>query len=158
MAVIGFIAPWVLVGIAVIVFAVRGSSSPARGRRRRPSGRGLAAVFVPVGIVLAVLVPAAVIADNGPERSSSATAALTAEEERGRDLFTQTCASCHSLAAANARGVTGPNLDALGAIDQRRVEIAIEVGGSGEKRMPAGLLEGENAAAVGAYVAKVAGG
>ena len=156
MAVIGFLAPWVLVGIAVIVFAVRRSSARERGPRRRPSGRRLAALFVPVAIVLAVLIPAAVIADNGPERSASA-AALTAEEERGRELFTQTCASCHSLAAANARGVTGPNLDALGAIDQQRVEIAIRVGGSGEKRMPAGLLDGENASAVGAYVAKVAG-
>ena len=156
MAVIGFLAPWVLVGIAVIVFAVRRSSARERGPRRRPSGRRLAALFVPVAIVLAVLIPAAVIADNGPERSASA-ATLTAEEERGRELFTQTCASCHSLAAANARGVTGPNLDALGAIDQQRVEIAIRVGGSGEKRMPAGLLDGENASAVGAYVAKVAG-
>ena len=156
MAVIGFLAPWVLVGIAVIVFAVRRSSARERGPRRRPSGRRLATLFVPVAIVLAVLIPAAVIADNGPERSASA-AALTAEEERGRELFTQTCASCHSLAAANARGVTGPNLDALGAIDQQRVEIAIRVGGSGEKRMPAGLLDGENASAVGAYVAKVAG-
>ena len=156
MAVIGFLAPWVLVGVAVIVLAVR--SSPARGRRGRPSGRGLAAVFVPILIVLAVLIPGAVIADNGAERSSSADATLTAEEERGRDLFRQTCASCHSLAAANARGVTGPNLDSLGAIDARRVEIAIRVGGSGEKRMPAELLDGENAAAVGAYVAKVAGG
>ena len=158
MAVIGFLAPWVLVGIVVIVFAVRNSSSPARDGRKRSSGRGLAAVFVPIAIVLAVLIPGAVIADNGPDRSRTAGAALTAEEERGRDLFRQTCASCHSLAAANARGVTGPNLDALGAIDQQRVEIAIRVGGSGEKRMPAGLLDGDNAAAVGAYVARVAGG
>ena len=158
MEVIGFLVPWIIVGIAVIVLALRAGSSPAQPRRARTGGRVLAAIFVPLAIALAILIPGAVIADNGPERSASASATLTAEEERGRELFRQTCASCHSLAAANARGVTGPNLDSLGAIDQRRVEIAIEVGGSGEKRMPAELLQGENAAAVGAYVAKVAGG
>ncbi len=158
MEVIGFLAPWMIIGIAVIFLALRDESSPARPRRSRSGGRVLAAVFVPLAIALAILIPGAVIADNGPERSGSAAATLTEEEERGRELFRQTCASCHSLAAANARGVTGPDLDSLGAIDRRRVEIAIQVGGSGEKRMPAGLLQGENAAAVGAYVAKVAGG
>lgn len=157
MEVIAFLAPWLLIGTAVVVVAFRSGSSAAQGRRGRLGGRGLRAVFVPLALILAVVIPGAVIADNGPERSGSATASLTGEEERGRELFVGTCASCHSLAAANARGVTGPNLDGLGAIDQRRVETAIRVGGSGEKRMPAGLLEGQNAAAVAAYVAKVAG-
>ena len=38
-----------------------------------------------------------------------------------------------------------------------RVLQAIKIGGTGQKRMPAGLLEGEDAEAVAAYVTAVAG-
>jgi cytochrome c551 len=53
--------------------------------------------------------------------------------------------------------VTGPNLDELGGLDKERVLTAIKNGGSGSGRMPAGLLEGEDADAVATYVANVAG-
>ena len=38
-----------------------------------------------------------------------------------------------------------------------RVKTAIRVGGTGQKRMPAALLEGEDAEAVANYVSEVAG-
>jgi hypothetical protein len=57
----------------------------------------------------------------------------------------------------NARGVTGPNLDQIGEVTKQRVLNAIRIGGTGDKRMPAGLLSGGNAKAVAAYLAKVAG-
>ena len=66
----------------------------------------------------------------------------SSEIEEGKELFRQTCATCHTLAAANAHGVTGPNLDEIGEMTEERVLQAIEVGGTGQKRMPAGLLEG----------------
>jgi mono/diheme cytochrome c family protein len=53
--------------------------------------------------------------------------------------------------------VTGPNLDQIGEVTPQRVRNAIKVGGTGQNRMPAGLLEGQEAAAVAAYVSKVAG-
>lgn len=160
MEIVAFLAPWILVGIAVVYLAFRGEPG-SRPRRRGSGGHMLRLVLTPLFLVLAVVIPGLVIADNGPARGglgSSASASLTEQDKRGRELFLQTCASCHKLEAVNARGITGPSLDELGAIDAQRVENAIELGGSGEKRMPAGLLEGENAAAVAAYVAKTAGG
>jgi hypothetical protein len=53
--------------------------------------------------------------------------------------------------------VTGPDLDELGGLDEQRVLNAIESGGTGQGRMPADLLEGENARAVARYVSRVAG-
>lgn len=160
MEIVAFLAPWVLVGIAVVYFAFQGGMSRARRRRSGADGRLLRAVFVPLFLVLALLIPGLVIADFGESRGgdgSIASARLTKEQEQGRDRFRQSCASCHTLQAANARGVTGPNLDELGAIDEQRVLTAIRVGGSGEKRMPAGLLQGQSAAAVASYVSAVSG-
>jgi mono/diheme cytochrome c family protein len=57
----------------------------------------------------------------------------------------------------NAQGVTGPDLDGLGGLDQERVLNAIERGGTGQGRMPAGLLTNEDARDVALYVARVAG-
>ena len=80
--------------------------------------------------------------------------AATGPLERGRSppsrrrasrSSTQRCASCHNLDAVNARGVTGPDLDEIGEVTEARILNAIENGGTGQKRMPAGLLEGEDA-------------
>ena len=57
----------------------------------------------------------------------------------------------------SATGVTGPNLDELSGLDRERVLNAIENGGTGQGRMPAGLLRGQDAEDVAAYVARVAG-
>ena len=57
----------------------------------------------------------------------------------------------------NARGVTGPDLDDIGEVSQERVLNAIRNGGTGQDRMPAGLLEGEEARDVAEYVSEVAG-
>src|SRR4029079_12744076 len=117
-----------------------------------------AMVLLYVGLGLAV--PALVIADSDP--SEGATPQLqdvkaSDQIEDGKVLFRQTCTSCHTLAAANARGVTGPNLDEIGEMTPDRVLPAIKIGGTGQKRMPAGLLEGHDAEDVAAYVTAVAG-
>jgi mono/diheme cytochrome c family protein len=101
-----------------------------------------------------------VIADREP--AEGGTSPLQHEKasdelEEGKELFRQTCATCHTLAAANARGVTGPDLDEIGEMTEERVLTAIKVGGTGQKRMPAELLEGPDAEAVAKYVSAVAG-
>ena len=53
--------------------------------------------------------------------------------------------------------MTGPDLDELGGLDRQRVLNAIENGGTGQNRMPANLLQGQDARDVAAYVARVAG-
>ena len=81
----------------------------------------------------------------------------SAQISRGKTLFRATCASCHTLAAVNARGVTGPDLDRIGQVTPARVMSAIRIGGTGQNRMPSGLLQGKNAADVAAFVSAVAG-
>ena len=108
-----------------------------------------------IALGLGLAVPAAVIASRSAGLGSSSELAgqeLTPQLREGKVLFGQNCASCHSLAAANARGATGPNLDELGRLSEDRVRAAIENGGTGDLRMPAGLLEGDQAEAVAAYV------
>jgi mono/diheme cytochrome c family protein len=74
------------------------------------------------------------------------------------------CASCHTLKAAGAKGVVGPNLDDAFASDRQQgyenstieqvVRDQIEIAGG---RMPANLVTGADADAVAAYVATCAG-
>jgi len=105
-------------------------------------------------------VPVAVIAARGESEGAVGklrTASLTSQGESGKKLFLQTCSSCHNLDAVNARGVTGPDLDELGGVDRQRVLNAIKRGGTGDGRMPAQLLLGEDARDVALYVQRVVG-
>ena len=90
--------------------------------------------------------------------------AKSADADRGKQLFQSKCQGCHTLAAANAKGTVGPNLDEAFLYDRRQgfKEVTIEqvvrdqielAGGT----MPANLVRGADADAVAAYVASVAG-
>jgi len=87
-----------------------------------------------------------------PTTSSTTTAAGPAN---GASLFTQNCSSCHTLAAANATGKVGPNLDQL---KPSKAVVAHQVtnGGGG---MPSfgGRLSPAQIDAIAAYVASSAG-
>jgi mono/diheme cytochrome c family protein len=160
MEVVAFLAPFVLLGIGVIFVAFSGGPGHAREAYLTKGGRFFRFAMVLIYVVLGLAVPALVIANREP--SEGATPPLQHEEassqlEDGKELFRQTCTTCHTLAAANAHGVTGPNLDEIGEMTEERVLQAIKIGGTGQKRMPAGLLEGEDAEAVAAYVTAVAG-
>jgi cytochrome c553 len=155
-----FILAWVLVGVGVLFVAFWGGPSGAR-EAYLTRGRGIFAFLIVVVYVgIGIAVPALVLANRG--ETEGGTSALQNEEisgkaERGKELFRQTCASCHTLGAVNAGGVTGPSLDELGTVSKERVLNAIRIGGTGQDRMPAGLLEGENADDVATYVSEVAG-
>ncbi len=76
--------------------------------------------------------------------------------QAGTRVFSQAgCGTCHTLAAAGARGQIGPNLDELQP-DPDTVARQVRRGGGG---MPAyaDRLSEENIRAVAAYVAQVAG-
>jgi mono/diheme cytochrome c family protein len=145
-------------GVAFVAF----SGGPGRARQAYLTGGSrffkiaLPLIYLGIGIV----VPALVIANGNSKEGGTGTLANvspTKIQAQGKQLFRQTCASCHSLAAVNARGVTGPNLDQIGEVTEQRVLSAIRIGGTGDKRMPAGLLSGANAKAVAAFVSSVAG-
>lgn len=154
------IVPFVVLGIGVVFVAFSGGPGAAREayltRGRRTFPRLILLLYVGLGIA----VPAAVIASRGESEGAVGklrTEQPTAREEQGKELFIQTCKSCHTLAAVNARGVTGPDLDDLGGLDRQRVLNAIKRGGTGQGRMPSGLLQGQDAQDVATYVSQVAG-
>jgi len=161
MAWLALVLLFVLLTLAVLFVAMG-----AGGRRRRPAPRSerrtrqlaIVAFFVAL-LVLGVGVPAAVIAavegrDDIPEANISN---LTAQEKRGRELFGEHCKNCHALQAANAVAEVGPNLDQLRP-PRELVLNAIEEGRArGNGNMAADLVEGEDAEAVAAFVAKAVG-
>jgi cbb3-type cytochrome c oxidase subunit III len=101
------------------------------------------------------------------------------DTNNGKQLFSQSCAACHTLKAAGATAKIGPNLDNAFAADRKDgfPEISIENVvldqirlGSGpiatyttnkkftpQTTMPANLFKGQDAIDVAAYVASVAG-
>lgn len=158
--VIAFLVPFVLLGLGVLFIAFSGGPGQAREAYLTRGSRAFKFSIVVLYVGLGIAIPALVIANRGEavggtdqlrhERASE-------EQERGKELFRQTCASCHALAAAGARGIPGPDLDESGEMTVERVLRAIEVGGTNQQRMPARLLSGENAELVAQYVADVHG-
>lgn len=100
-----------------------------------------------VPLILALLALAGCGGDSGSTPDEGGAA------RPGSEQFAGTCGSCHTLADADTSGSFGPNLDEL-APDEARVLTAIAEGPGG---MPAGLLEGEAADAMAAYVSSAAG-
>ena len=163
MQVVGFLAPWIIIGLAVFFVAFSGGPGAAR-EAYLTRGRTVFRVVIPLLYIgLGIAVPAVVIASRGSREGNDATLSQkklrdqSAAVQKGKTLFQEACASCHNLDAVNARGVTGPDLDKIGTVTPARVLSAIKVGGTGQGRMPAGLLQGDNATAVAKYVAQVAG-
>jgi mono/diheme cytochrome c family protein len=78
-----------------------------------------------------------------------------ATDDAGAPIFAQSCASCHTLAAADANGQVGPNLDDS-KLDVDAVVAQVENGGGG---MPSfkGTLQPDQIQAVAAYVTAVRG-
>jgi mono/diheme cytochrome c family protein len=169
MATFGLILLFVLVGGAVAFVAFSGGPSKAR-EAYLTRGNTFFKIAIPLIYVgLGIAIPAVVIANGGEKEGNTGALANEVPNEQlenGKELFQNTCATCHSLKAVNAQGVTGPDLDDIGldsstaeARNQSEARIldAIKNGGTGERRMPANLLQGENAAAVAAFVVDVSG-
>ena len=92
---------------------------------------------------------------------------------QGKELFTGEgqCAGCHTLADAGSQSEIGPNLDdafrhareegfdesSIRSLVRNQIAYPVEDPVTGETGMPADLVEGEDADAVAAYVASVAG-
>ena len=81
--------------------------------------------------------------------------------ETGKAKFVEKCGSCHTLARAGTQGTTGPNLDTAfqaalrDGLDRDTVEGVVHrqiLHPRSDSQMPAGLVEGEDASDVAAYV------
>ena len=93
------------------------------------------------------------IAGCGGDDGETAGRSGEAAQGEPKQVFASTCGGCHTLAAADASGKVGPNLDEVKP-DAAQVVQAIE---SGPGQMPENLLEGSEAQAVADYVAANAG-
>jgi mono/diheme cytochrome c family protein len=159
MAALAFVLFWVLLGVGLLLVALRGRSgdsatrSPSVRRSRRIGGLA----FLLALIVLGIGVPAAVIAtvNNRDSIPAENVSNLTPLQKRGRDLFggSAQCKNCHTLAAAGTSATVGPNLDNLRP-PYNLVLNAIQNGrANGNGAMAKDLVQGKDAQAVAAFVA-----
>ena len=95
----------------------------------------------------------------------------TGDRTRGKELFSEKCGSCHTLADAGTAGVIGPNLDdafvqpradgigptTIQSVVRGQIAYPTVEPPTGLPGMPADIVTGEDAEAVAAYVASVAG-
>ena len=165
----GFIIFWVVLALAVFFVAMRGGPRGVRASLHTESKLGQRTVMLGVTVVFAfgLVVPTLVLAFNGANKASVATGGvhLNAEEQHGRVLFSDSCAVCHTLKAANAAGRIGPDLDVrLGsqiATESGRKALVLSAIAEGRARglgqMPALLYQGRDAEAIANFLAAVAG-
>jgi mono/diheme cytochrome c family protein len=129
-------------------------------------------IFGLVVVALAVAIPWIAFQSDGDSANAEP---VPADLKQGQSLFETNCGTCHTLYAAGTDGNFGPDLDELlapagppeGANAKQTVEAtegrvlnAIENGvdgGTTPGRMPAGIIDGEQAKEVAAFVAATAG-
>jgi mono/diheme cytochrome c family protein len=156
-----FVLAFLVLGLAVVAFAFSGRAS-VRYRRGAPTraGRRFVAVAVTLVVVLlGVAVPLAIGVVNRNDHAKNAPGGvdLSASQAAGRSVFAKYCATCHTLKASNAVGKVGPNLDVLHPPKGLILDAIANGRARGQGQMPAGLVDGEDAQDVAAYVAAAAG-
>ncbi len=125
----------------------------------------LVAVYVGCGIALPLVF---IIGNHDKSNAQVGGVKLTAAMQAGRELFGEHCGSCHTLAADNAVGKTGPNLDQLKpseAIVLHTIAngcLQAPAPGApnnclGYGTMPAGIVQGRQAQEIAKFVSAVAG-
>src|SRR5947208_1635025 len=111
-------------------------------------------IFGVVGLIAIVAIPYWAIKVRGDE--SAAVKSIPSSDRTAQTLFKENCGACHTLAAGGTDGVVGPNLDvrfATGAeskslVDSTCVTVLNTIKNGLGGRMPAGILEGQNAETV----------
>lgn len=163
---------WIVLGLGFFFVAIRGGRGGAAAARRAPTRGALGIarwLYVVVYVGFGVAIPVLILTGNHANADKRVgQVKLTAAESQGRLLFGQHCGVCHTLAAANATGKVGPNLDQLqppatlvyntiinGCVQNPPPNSPQACLGYGT--MPALVIEPEDARKVAAFVAKVAG-
>jgi mono/diheme cytochrome c family protein len=167
-----FIALWVVLGLGVFFIAIRGGLGGARATFQGQSFAARRAswiTFTTIAIVFGIALPLVLLIGNRTRASGQVGGIkLTAAEKQGRQLFGQRCGVCHTLAAANAVGKVGPNLDTIQPTEQLVLHTitygclqspppSSQENCLGEGTMPANIIQGQQALDVAKFVARVAG-
>ena len=171
------------VGIIAVVFfalaitvaygASKGAFRGVRNAVMTTSRRGsrllnttLAVVYIGCGICVPLLF---IFGNYDKSNAQVGGIKLTASMQVGRELFGEHCAVCHTLAADNAVGKTGPDLDTLQpskaivlhTLAHGCLEKPAVVGSGttclGYGTMPADIVEGRQAQDIAAFVSGIAG-
>ena len=158
--------------IAVAFGASKGTFSglaKALSTTSRGGSRLLNSTLVCVYIGGAVALPLVFILGNRANSDAQVGGIkMNAAEQVGRELFGEHCAVCHTLAADNAVGKTGPNLDVLRPPEALVAKVIANgclqnppAGSSsvclGYGNMPADIVQGKQAQDIAAFVARIAG-
>jgi len=168
-----FVAFWVLLALGVFFIAARGGLGGARAtlQSQRPGARRASVViFLVVYVGFGVAIPLLFLVGNHNNANAQVGGIkLNAAEKKGRELFGEHCGVCHTLAAANAVGKVGPNLDVIKP-SQSLVLHTVAYGCLqdppsstsptnclGQGNMPAAILQGKQAQEVAQFVGRVAG-
>ncbi|MBS1868808.1 MAG: cytochrome c [Actinobacteria bacterium] len=163
LATVAFLAFWIVVGLVLFFIALRGGPRGARATLQSQSrgGRRAAAIlFAVFYVAVGVAVPLLILVGNdhsADARVGGTAIRLTKQERDGRQVFGERCASCHTLAAARADGKVGPSLDKLMPPAALVADAVTRGRQRGNGTMPAGIVQGQDVAAVAAFVAAVAG-
>jgi mono/diheme cytochrome c family protein len=163
LATAAFLAFWVVVGLVLFFIALRGGPRGARATlqsQSRGSRRAATVLFAVFYVAIGVAVPVLLLVgnhDSAAAHINGTTIELTKQEQDGRVIFGERCASCHTLAAADADGKVGPNLDQLQPPEALVVDAVQRGRQRGNGTMPAGIVQGEDVTAVAAFVAATAG-
>jgi mono/diheme cytochrome c family protein len=168
-----FVAFWVLLGLVVFFIAVRGGIGGARATlqsQTRGARKASALIFLFLYVGFGVAIPLGFLIGNKDNASAQVGGIkLTAAEKKGREVFGQRCGVCHTLAAANAVGKVGPNLDVIKPSEtlvlhtitygclQDPPSSSAPTNCLGQGTMPAAIISGTEAQDVAQFVAKVAG-
>ena len=156
-----FVLLFLVLGLSVVLFAFSGRASVRyrRGAPTRAGRRFVAVVVTLVVVLLGLAVPLAIGVVNGNDHAKNAPGGvdLSASQAAGRSVFAKYCATCHTLKASNAVGKVGPNLDVLHPPKGLILDAIANGRARGQGQMPAGLVDGEDAQDVAAYVAAAAG-
>jgi len=168
-----FVAFWVVLGVGLFFVAIRGGVRGAREAfqfQGPGASRFFGVSFVVMYLGFGLVLPAVFHTGNHATANAQVGGlSLTAAEKTVRELFGQHCGFCHTLAAANAIGKIGPNLDTLqpaeSLIAHTIANGCLQSPGSAQSAqtclgygtMPANILQGQQAADVAKFVARVAG-
>ena len=153
-----FVLFFLVVGLAVVLVAMRsGSKGPVLDSRKKGARRALAWMTALAVLLFVVAVPIAVAIDNSDQDKRAGSITLTAKERAGRQVFNERCVQCHILGASNAVQRVGPNLDTLRPPKGLVLDAIAKGRARGQGQMPAQIVVGEEADDVAAYVARVAG-
>lgn len=156
-----FIVGFVIIGLTVLLTAMRGGPRGAREAMHTQTARGrqtAAGIITGLAVIFGIGIPAAVLAANSDnDRSAKGGVELSHAQAEGRVMFTANCGMCHTLGAAATSGRVGPNLDTLRPPKALTLDAIKNGRARGQGQMPSELIEGEDAENVASFIEAVAG-